>query len=385
MSDRTPRPRRDASEIGDALRNVGDRYVQQNPADLRALRQSMAKARRKRRFYLGGSAVAATAAIGLLFVVARPSLDRVSTDVAEQPSAAETLRVTQRVSVDGVPSQIASNENGAYVTVPDDGTVIKIGAESGEVDWSRDIEGRPEDIIAGEFAVWVTDPATSRIHALSFKRGVATQSPIQVTRGVPLRLSVGSTSVRISTENGPAYRIDFDGRDGLQLGQDVAWEIAHLNGLLWVLTPEGLIYPIDDETGEQVTDFQPLQVFEPGEFSQETAGEITAAHGAIWYGREGDDTVTRIEAADGSTSTISLPAPYRDLDGDGQGGMWVLLGTGDAGELIEIDDETGALLPRSIRLSDEPVDIAASGDGVWIVLEESHEVLHVNDAVEGTL
>lgn len=385
MSDRTPRRKRDASEIGDALRNVGDDFVRRNPADLRALRQSMAKARRKRRFYLGGSAVAATAIIALLFVVARPALDPAPTDVAEQPTAAETLRITQRVAVDGVPSQIASNSEGAYVTVPDEGDVIKIETESGDVVWRTDIEGRPEDIIAGEFAVWVTDPETSRIHALSFRKGVATQTPIQVTKGIPLRLSVGSTSVRISTQDGPAYRIDLDGRDGLQLGQDIAWEIAHLDSRLWVLTPEGFIYPVDDETGEQVTDIEPIQVFEPDEFSQESAGEITAAHGAIWYGREGDDTVTRIEGADGSTSTISLPAPYRDLDGDGDGGMWVLTATGDAGELIEIDDETGALLPRSIQLSDVPVDIAASGDGVWIVLEGSQEVLHVNDAAEGTL
>lgn len=386
MTDRTTRQKRDPSEIGNALRSVGDDFVSRNPGDLRALRQSIAKARRKRRFRLGGSLVAATAAIALLFVVvARPGMEDASIDIAEQPPAAETLRVTQRVRLEGRPYQVASNADGAYVTLKEEGAVQKVSGASGEVQWTAPIGGAPEDIIAGEFALWVTEPESSRIYSLSFRRGLATQAPIDVTRGVPLRLSVGATSVRVTTQDGPAYRIDFEGRDGLQLGPDIAWDIAYSGSNLWVLTPEGLVYPVDTETGVPVADIAPISVFEPGEFDLDTAGEITAAHGAIWYGRPGGETLLRIADDGGSAEEISLPQSYLDLDGDSQGGLWVLTRSGATGRLIEIDDQSGQLLPRSIALPDEPVDIAASGDGVWIVLARTQELLHVNDAAEGTL
>jgi streptogramin lyase len=385
LSQRPPRKKRDPSEIGDALRNVGDEFVKRNPADIRALRLSLAKARRKRQLFFGGSVVAATAAIALLFVVAqRPGTNTRPVDVTEQPASPQTLRITSEITLDGQPFQVASNSEGAYVTLRDEGAVAKIDPE-GKVRWIQTIGGAPEDIIAGEFAVWVTEPEEREIHALSFRRGVATQTPISVTKGIPQRLSVGRTSVRISTLDGPAYRINFDGREGQQLGSDTAWDIAYAAGRLWILTPEGLVYPIDAESGIPVEGFEPVSVFEAGEFELATAGEITAAHGGIWYGRPGDASLLRIDEGDGSTEEIALPDSYLDLDGDSQGGLWILTSSGDAGELIEVDDKTGELLPRSIALHDAPVDIAASGDGVWIVLAGSHEVLHVNDAVEGTL
>jgi len=385
VSQRPPRKKRDASEIGDALRNVGDEFVRKNPADIRALRLSLAKARRKRQFFFGGSLVAATAAIALLFVVvARTGTGDQQLDVAEKPSP-QTLRVTAQVALDGAPFQIASNREGAYVTLRDEGAVAKIDPE-GEVVWIKSIGGAPEDIVAGDSAVWVTEPEAREIHALSFPRGNDTQPPIKVTKGIPLRLSVGATSLRITTQDGPAYRIGIADRQGLQLGSDIAWDIAYSGKNLWVLTSEGLVYPVDGEAGQPVPGFEPITVFEPGEFDDlAAAGEITAAHGAIWYGRPGEASLLRIDETDGGTEEIDLPDEYLDLDGDSQGGLWILTRSGEAGELIEVDDTTGELLPRSIALPNEPIDIAASGDGVWIVLAGTGEVVHVNDAAEGTL
>lgn len=379
MSEETPRRERDLSEIGDALRAAGDDFVRRNPADLRALRSSMAKARRKRRAFFGGTVVAATAAIVLLFIVmtrfepsTRPS------EVSQEPDA-ESLEIISRVDMSGRPAQITANSEGAYVTLPDRGEVVKIGNDSGTVEWSRSIGGAPDDIVAGEFAVWVTEPAARRIHALSFRRGISTQAPITVTDGTPQRISIGSTSLRISTLEGPAYRIDFDDRVERQLGTDVAWDIAYSGRNLWVLTPAGTVYPVDVATGIASPAIAPVQVFEGEGFDLETGGEITAAHGAIWYGRPGNDSVIRIDESDGSMDEIGLPGDYLDLEGNREGDLWVLTEADGIGRLIEIDDESGEQLTRSLEMKNGPVDIAATGDGVWVVLGGTEEVLHIDD------
>lgn len=371
--------------IGDELRRVADDYVSRNPADLAKVRAAVEARRRRRQFTIGGSAVVVAAAVALLFfTVGGPRIAGPS-DIkpAESPddSSREALRVTKEIPLGATPSQVASSEGTAYVTSSGDGLVFIVDLEEGAVVKKR-ILGAPEDVIhdGASGSVWVTDPGTRSIHRLSAKNLMSTASAFPLANGdAPVRLTVTGNTLRVSGATSGVVAIDLAEETQQSLIEEDVIDIAATGGEhLWVLTAAGEIKAIDGSTGQDVG-IPPVRV-EPREDS-----EITFAKGAIWYGARGSSTMQRIDPVTGADATVELAAGYWDLDAD-KNGLWVLMRSSEeSGILADIDPMSGEVLARSLRIEGQPVDIATSGDGIWVVKADTQSIIHVNDEIPGEL
>jgi streptogramin lyase len=370
--------------LGDELKRVGDDFVRSNPADLAGVRAAVDRKRHRRQIVTGGGVLAAAAVSALLFFsLSGPSGTTPDIKPAESPeaSAPDELRVTKEIALGVIPGQVASSEGVAYITSSDSGKVLIVDLEEGAVVTERAL-GAPEDIIrdGASGSLWVTDPTLGSIHRLSARSLKNTDPSFPLENGAaPVRLTVTGNNLRVAGDEGGVVRIDLATSEQFSLtGEDVI-DIAATGGRnLWILTATGEIRAIDSMTGADVG--LPVVDVEPRE-----ASEITFAKEAIWYGAQGNSVMTRIDNVTGAQASVQLPAGYWDLDAD-RSGLWVLMrSSAEAGVLAAIDPDTGAATQRSLRIEGQPVDIATSGDGIWVVKAGTQSVIHVNDQSPGEL
>ena len=371
--------------IGEELRRVADDYVQRHPADLAKVRAVVERKRRRRQIAFGGGTLAVAAASALLFfTVSAPNIaapDEIKP--AESPSAStpEALRITKEIALGATPTQVASGEGVAYVTSSTGGTVMKVDLEEGQVVASQSL-GAPEDVINDGVtgAVWVTAPGEGTINRLSAKSLARTDRPFSLQNGdAPIRLTVTGSTLRVSGDSSGVVKVDLETDVQTPLLEEDVIDIAATGGQhFWVLTAQGQIKAIDSGSGAEVG--LPVTQVEPREDS-----EITFAKEAIWYGVQGSATMTRIDNASGERTDFELQGGYWDLDAD-RNGLWVLMRSSEEnGLLADIDPDSGAQSARTLRIDGQPVDIATSGDGIWVVKARTQSIIHINDAAPGEL
>lgn len=371
--------------IRDELRRVADDYVQRHPADLAKVRAVVERRRRRRQVAFGGGALAVAAASALLFFTVSAPNVAAPEDIkpAESPDASvpEALRITKEIALGVTPTQVASGEGVAYVTSSTGGQVLKVDLEEAEVVEALSL-GAPEDVINDGVTgnVWVTAPGEGTINRLSAKSLQRTGRPFSLQNGdAPVRLTVTGSTLRVSGETSGVVKVDLLTEEQTPLLEEDIIDIAATGGEhFWVLTATGEIKAIDSGTGADIG--LPPTPVEPREDS-----EITFAKEAIWYGVQGDSTMTRIDNATGESLEFDLPGGYWDLDAD-RNGLWVLMRSSEEnGVLADIDPTTGAPSARVLRLDGQPVDIATSGDGIWVVKARTQSIIHINDAAPGEL
>ncbi len=355
-------------DLGRSLKSVGDDYVGRHPGDFPAVREHVERRVRRRRLLLAAQAATAVAAVAAIAVVAYDPPQQRALRPANQVPA--TLTVDYELSLPERPYQVTAKEDTAFITSTAAGTVSRVDRGAGDVVWTYDEAEAPEDIVWKTSALWFTDPALGQVIALDPRTGRPFFAPITVEGGPPVRLSVGPRAIWLSLQEGGSVRIPLPTPSTpTTLYDQAVVDIARGNRSFWILTATGSIIAIDPESGVAIQEVAPVSV--PPE------GEITFARGSIWYGRPGDATLIKIDEATGDTSEVELPAPYLDMDAD-RDGFWILTERSrGSGEVVELNPTDGSIGPRRITLDGEPVDLAASRGGIWVVLADDQKIVHL--------
>jgi len=355
-------------DLSRTLKSVGDDYVGRNPADFPTVREHVERRIRRRRLLITAEAVTAMAVVAAIAVVAYdPPRERALPPAREVPA---TLTVDYELDLPERPYQVTAKEDTAFITSTAAGTVSRVDRGGEDVVWTYEGAEAPEDIVWKTSALWFTDPALGQVIALDPRTGQPFFQPITVEGGRPVRLSVGPRAIWLSLQEGGAVRIPLPApATAVSLYAEPVVDIARGNDSFWILTETGSVIAVDPETGIEVEGVEAVAV--PPE------GEITFARGSIWYGRAGDTTMLKIDEATGDVSEVELPSPYLDMDAD-RDGFWVLTElSGGSGEVLELDPADGTVGARRITLDGNPVDLAASRGGIWVVLADDQKIVHL--------
>ncbi|MGH3078790.1 MAG: adenylate/guanylate cyclase domain-containing protein [Gaiellaceae bacterium] len=261
------------------------------------------------------------------------------------------------------------------------------------------VGSRPGSIAVGQDAVWVANE-----HERSLARIDPTTLDVQRTtlELTPTGVAVGAGAVWVAHGLlGSVTRVGVDG-SVLETIDDVAGRavdgsIAVGESGVWFVSASGVIAKIDPRTNQVVrptevagalptavdTGFDGVWVANAGDnnvvrINPRTLGVvhttgvggsprgIAVGERAIWVTSDTDDSVSRIDAASGSVSTIPV------CDGPtgiafGEGAVWVAC-SGD-GTVSRIDPATAEVV-QTIAVGNRPVGIAAGAGSVWVTVQE---------------
>lgn len=345
-----------------ALGSVGDRYIQENPADYEAFREGVR--RRSRRKWtvtgLSGVAVAGLAIAAFAFVMsARPD----SAGLQPAQPGEDAPGVTVQLSL-GEPADVIAAGTTAWTMEPGSGIVRQI-ENSGEQTWVAELPGPPADLVRDSESVWLTVPSLDAVYRLE----IATGAMEEVSLGDytdPTRLHVGARAARIVTGQG-VVRLDIaSGSTDLLYPGDVT-DIAMGNSAFWVLESSGSVVAIDPDTGA------PVRALEDA-FSE--GGEITFLREKVWFGAPGSAGIYGFaEASDIDSVATTLPGSYIDIDAN-RSGLWVLHEQGSGGVLQELDPTDGSVESRSYEFDSRPRDLATDEHGLWVTLDNG-DLVHI--------
>jgi hypothetical protein len=358
-------------DLGRALKSVGDAYLDENPADLMARREEVRarQGRRVLRLATGVAAVGAAVLAGFFVFTGGTSLEESITPIVPAPSPGSNLEPAVVAELKNLPLKAAASAESVFVIERDSNFITRIAKHDGEVRARRFLGAPAADVVTStDGGVWVTVPDLNSVFHLHPRR-LSNLSPPIVLPGPPVRLHVATVALRVSIRGGGVYMVPLDTREPRSVYEGGVTDLAMGSNALWVLTTDGLIQPLDTQTGAVRSDLQAQEV-DPG-------GEITFAREAIWYGHPQSSELLRIEEATGRViDRIELPGNYSDL-GTSRDGLWVLLtGPYDEAILVELD-VNGELGPRRFQAGEGAVDIASDSEGVWLLSANTTKVLYL--------
>jgi hypothetical protein len=353
------------------------------PSDEIAARRLFVHRRRRRRTVFGAIAVGAAAAV-IASAIAVASRDDVH-DAAPLPPAGAELHVAQTIPVGTRPSGVAVGFGSVWVTNRTDGTITRVGEDSGELVATIPVGGAPDDIAVGHGSVWVANAARRKVQRISPRSndldGESTVT-ITATSGGQMDLAADDHTVLAAHQaagRSTIYRIEPETLrpTGLQsVGvRDVALETP---GQPWVLGEvNGSSSALDDRV---------IAIQRPGvdSFDLEHLGEsgdpdsplgedtdLVVADQGLWAA-EGDGRIARFDLNDGEPLVrTTMPEPRIALAA-GEGVVWALGSDGNGGELRGLDPITATTIAGPLKLDGDPFDVAVGEGAVWVVDHEAN-------------
>ena len=346
------------------------------PSDLAAAEQRFLRGRRKRRLtWLGGATLATAAAVVAIAVFPRPEL--VADDRRTVAAPQRTL-----ISVGEAPVSIVATDTSVWVANSGDGTVSRIDPETTEVVATIEVGGVPEEVATDPFssrsAVWVFDSEGGRIVEVQPTTDtVGFRYAGEWPEGTHLDMAVKDETVWMADpatrtvyvdHRGPAPGLSFGSRSLFKEGSlpegggdvavgDQAGEAWAYNGAAGTLTQlqrsNGALKPSQnpDVTGVLIS----------------ASGDLAVGGDALWVSDE-LGTIMRVDRRTYERTRVDLGGRHSDLSFGG-GYLWVLTGDEEdvgTATLRRLDPTTGEVVGEPLSLQDDPVDVSATGDGVWV-------------------
>lgn len=357
------------------------------PIDLSAAERRFLRGRRRRRLtWFGGASFATAAAVVAVAIFPRP-------DLANEERERVAATVMSTISVGEVPVSIASTNTAVWVANSGDGTVSRIDPDTEEVVATVDIGGTPEEIAADQFGVWVYDSSSRNVLEIDWSSdAVVDEYSNEWPEGTHLDLALKDITLWMAD---PATRtVDFLynagpapdhpayvgpkklGRSGVlpERGGDVALESE--GGEVWSYNgEEGTLTLLQGTNGT----FEPAQVPDVTDVLTSENGDLAVGGEALWVS---DDfgVIMRIDRQTYEKQHIDVGGAWSDLSYGG-GYLWALTVDeegGDTATLRRIDPTSGAVVGEPLLLKDDPVDVSADRDAVWVAHKEAATVTRID-------
>jgi peptide/nickel transport system substrate-binding protein len=352
-------------EPGRALREMQERILRQDPAlDLRPRGASDEPVRRTERRRLGlvaamcgAAAVAATTA----GVLVGANGDGKSQSVTSGPAIVTLATVGDRTHASAVlpatAARLASGFGARWVTVPDDGTVLRVDPD-GHVTQTVRVGHGPVGVVAADGDVWVALPPDRQVVRIDVPSNRVVQHIALGTS--PSELAVFGRVVWVADGLAPTVS-RIDARTGEPLGTTTLrgrpGALAVGFGAVWVTLPDlGRVARLDPRTG-RVRDEIPVG---------SGPGPIVAGAGGVWVANTLDSTVSLIDPTRAAvTFTQQVRGTAAAIAALGRH-VWVA--ARDAPALTRLASDEPA---RVLRLSSPATALASEGDHVLAALGPS--------------
>jgi DNA-binding beta-propeller fold protein YncE len=285
--------------------------------------------------------------------------------VAQKLFGGDGVSVSSPVAVGSGPLRIGAGHDSIWVTSARDGTLTRIGAESGEVEGPALRLGRGiAGVVVGEESVWVADPRDGDVLRID---GEAREVEQRIhVGGHPGALAFGGNRVWVAGEFGEGVTaINAAG------GRVVKRRIPPHQSPLRLATGAGGLWVSNATTGSiRRVDLGRAVPDSPVKVGRGPSG-ITVGGGVVWVANSRSDSVTRVDSATGALLGAPTSVGLRPGGIDaGTDVVWVAnqaedtvsridIGTGDAvGGPIGVGRHPGAVV-----VADGSVWIADNGDG----------------------
>jgi len=321
--------------------------------DLFASRPTESPRGRGLRGWIGARARGAAIAVGGLLAVILVAF------LVAKIFGAGGVSVSEPIAVGRGPLRLAVGERSLWVTSGRDGTLTRVGVESGLV------EGRPIElergiagVAVGASSVWVASPRTGEVLRIDGDSG-GIQQRIRLG-GKPGALVFGGERVWVADQEGKGVTA-INARGGRVFRRNVAPHAAPLRlavgaGGVWVSNAAaGTVRRID--LGTAVAG-PPVQV------GRGPAG-ITVAGGVVWVANSRADSVTRIDSVTGIL--LGAPVPVGGRPGGIDAGtevVWVANFKDNTVSRIEI--ESGEPAGDPVGVGRHPAAVAVGERAVWV-------------------
>jgi YVTN family beta-propeller protein len=268
-----------------------------------------------------------------------------------------------------VAAAIRSDESGSAV---EPNSVAVIDTESKHVLDQVAVGIRPDEIAAGEDAIWVAnvdDASVSQIDPED-QTVVGTRSP-----GTSVdALAVGSSGVWVSdVMSSLAVHLDPEFRDVADRVR-VPGPPTFARGLAPIAVGEGAVWIGNGSATVMKVDPASRSVTARIDVGNEPTA-IAASRFGVWVADDTDNTVTRI---DPETTAVTSTTPVGVGPTDvavGEGAVWVA--NGDDGTVGRLDRKTGAVI-TTIAVGGHPTGIAVGDGAVWVASSDDGTVTRIN-------
>jgi streptogramin lyase len=376
--------------LRESLLREGDRYVPRDETAARVRFVESLRRRRRMRFLQGGGALVAAALVAALVV---PQMVTRDEGPQELQLTSATPRVVATVPVGGEPT--AAAVAGGFVWVADTETksVVAIDPSSNQVTDMVQLgmarEGVPDEIVAGDGVIWVSDTAgeMNRIdldrHEITFEDRIPEAARLDIAASGDRVWAVGAGRLY---QRGPSTETVYadeeravaeDGFVPIDLVGDVAiTDVAVGEEGLFVL------YRNEYETG--VVGVDPIKGEEAGNTVPLDMGgnaDLAVGHGAVWVATGSGGTVKRIDPALGVvTASVEVGGEYADIT-SGHDAVWAVTGGEGGGRLFQLDPSTGEAIGEPLQLEGEPVDVVTGAGAIWVT-DQAGSVLRIERGSE---
>jgi peptide/nickel transport system substrate-binding protein len=259
------------------------------------------------------------------------------------------------VNLKARPGDITRGAGAIWVTIPDEGRIVRIDPVRGSVADSIPVGGAPGAIAVGDGAVWVADSAGRSVSKVS----PATGAPVQALAvgGGPLGVAFGYGSLWVSNgSDDTVSRLDPVSGDELESFEvgDRPGTVVVGAGAVWVANSAGgSVSKIDPSTNAVVADI-PVG---------NGPADIHVGEAGVWVANRLDATVSRI---DPQTNEEQARIPVADGPGAVtrvRGSVWV--SSEFEGRLSRIDPATSAVT-ESFSVGNAPSGLVALGGDLWV-------------------
>jgi YVTN family beta-propeller protein len=326
--------------------------------------EELLRRRRRRRITRAAAALATAAAVALVAWVAVRESERVAP--ITNPPPGSLGRVTATIPVGPSPADVLAGQEAVWVANPAQGTVSRGDPATNTVTKTIRVGRGPGRLAAGFGSIWVANATEQTVSRIDPQTG-RVAATIPGTGGGPSDLAVGAGAVWV-TEGARLMRID-PATDKLAtiplLWDSTAGGIAVVDRLLWLSGAASShaggyrIIRVDPSTNRMAD-----TVTTAGE------GELTVGGGSVWQAGIATQTVYRLDPKSGRTlAEIPVGVVAKHLTA-GDGSLWV---GGDSGRVTCIDMATNKVT-GTFQVSGRAAAVAVGYGSVWIV-DTAHAAL----------
>jgi streptogramin lyase len=269
------------------------------------------------------------------------------------------VHASKPISIGGAPLRIAAADDAIWVTSEPDGTLTKLGPESGKpVGEPHRLGAGISGVAVGAGSVWVSDPPRGEVLQVDPQSGAVVKR-IEVG-GSPGPIAFGGGDVWVADEDGAGVSA-VDAKSGRVERRGLAPHAAPLRlavgaGGLWVSSASsGNVRRID---------LSSLHTDPSIPVGRGPAG-VTVAHGLVWVANSRGDTVTKVDPSIHAVlgDPIEVGGRPGGIDA-GNSTVWVASAAEDA--VTRIDLESGERVGAPIQVGSEPGAVAVGDTAVWV-------------------
>jgi DNA-binding beta-propeller fold protein YncE len=279
--------------------------------------------------------------------------------VAQKLFGGDGLSVSSPIAVGRGPLRIGAGQDSIWVTSARDGTLTRIGAQSGEVEGPSLQLGRGiAGVAVGEESVWVASPRSGDVLRIDGESREVEQR-IHVG-GHPGALAYGGDRVWVAGE--------FD--EGVTAinavgGRVVKRRIPPHQAPLRMATGAGGLWVSNATTGSvRRIDLGTAVPDPPIKVGRGPSG-ITVGGGVVWVANSRSDSVTRVDSATGAL--LGAPIPVGRRPGGIEAGTSVVWVANQADDSVSrIDLRSGETVGGPIGVGRHPGAVVVGGGSVWV-------------------